>query len=187
MRKTSIILFSLILLGLLVGCTKKDTEAPNDNSKSNPKLVEAIFDVTGVDEGNNDRYVYFYEDLNDDNKDEVIVYLWGDDFSGTAGGTMIIFQSLDEGYEFISKTTAMNMPIIISTDVTNSFNDLIVTVSGGGINEAYNVVLKFENGTYPLNATLQPKIDISTVKAKVTLNKDITPDAGFPLTTKMDN
>ncbi len=36
MRKTSIILFSLILLGLLVGCTKKDTEAPNDNSKSNP-------------------------------------------------------------------------------------------------------------------------------------------------------
>ena len=187
MRKVNIILFSLILLTLLVGCTKKDKEAVNDSSKSNPKLVEAIFDATGVEEGNNDRYVYFYADLNDDQKDEVIVYLWGDDFSGTEGGTMLIFQSIDEGYEFISKTTAMNIPIIISTEVTNSFNDLIVTVGGGGINEAYNVVLKFENGTYPLNATLQPKIDISTVKAKDTLKVDITPDVGFQLTTKMDN
>lgn len=101
MKKLFIILFSIIMISFN-GCRANSSELiENDNSKNNAKLVEAIFAVTGLDNSNEDKYTYYYEDLNDDGVDEVIVCLWGADFGGDESKTMIIFAQRDEGYEYI--------------------------------------------------------------------------------------
>ena len=93
MKKLFIILFSIIMISFN-GCRANSSELiENDNSKNNAKLVEAIFAVTGLDNSNEDKYTYYYEDLNDDNSKSIFSYTTLDipDLSGLNPETYAVY------------------------------------------------------------------------------------------------
>lgn len=164
MKKIIVSIISILVL--LVGISSYTSEA---NIKKDSNLEEAILkNIKVSSEGN--RYVAFYEDLNGGTNCEVIVYLWGPDFTGTGGDTLIVFSEDNGEYEFISKTTLVNMPIIISNSKTNGFNDIIVYVTGGGGKSGSYSILKNEGGRYPLNSSVQPKVNIDKIHVKRLIN-----------------
>lgn len=175
MKKVALILIiisSILTLGF-------DTKyRASSNTKPNEKLEKVIMNNDNIKDDVNDRYIYFYEDLNDDKKDEIIVFLWGDNYSGTGGGTLMIFNNK---YNLISKTTVVNMPIIISKNKTNGYRDIIVKVEGGGVYKEFYSVLQYENNKYPLNASVQEQINLDKNNIKRVINMEITPTNGFKL------
>lgn len=194
MKKLFIILFSIIMISFN-GCRANSSELiensseliENDNSKNNAKLVEAIFAVTGLDNSNEDKYTYYYEDLNDDGVDEVIVCLWGADFGGDESKTMIIFAQRDEGYEYISKTKNINGPIYITDNITNGYRDIVVNAISETKNNNFNVILKYVDETYPVNAATSEEVDINNINIKDKLADDLTDDFGMNLQSVMDS
>lgn len=186
-KKLFIILFSIIMISFN-GCRANSSELiENDNSKNNAKLVEAIFAVTGLDNSNEDKYTYYYEDLNDDGVDEVIVCLWGADFGGDESKTMIIFAQRDEGYEYISKTKNINGPIYITDNITNGYRDIVVNAISETKNNNFNVILKYVDETYPVNAATSEEVDINNINIKDKLADDLTDDFGMNLQSVMDS
>ena len=177
MKKTSILVLICAYM-LSIGCSQYKNK---DSSKSNKELVNAILKETKVQQNDDNRYMYFYKDLNNDNKDETIAYLWGPDFGNIKEGTMFIFKENDNKYKLISQTNLVNVPIVISEHKTNGYNDIIVNISGDGIENQYNTILKFKDNKYPLNARTQPNIDIKKIKSKSTISAKITLDGGFEL------
>lgn len=116
----------------------------------NSKLEEAIIRELDADQADvkKTRYLYNHIDLNGDKQDEVFVQLVGPYTSGTGGDTGMLFRQKDGGYELIQSFTLVRNPVIVSTNRTNGWNDLIVEVSGGGV-EAKKVKLQFNGKTYP--------------------------------------
>lgn len=161
---------------LMVGFNIKNKEV--NNNKPNKKLEKIIINNDNIKDDNNDRYIYFQEDLNDDKKDEILVFLWGDNYSGTGGGTLMIFNNK---YDLISRSTVVNLPIIISKNKTNGYKDIMVKVEGGGVNKGFYSLLKYENKKYPLNASMQEKVNLDKKNIKRIINMNITPESGFKL------
>lgn len=161
---------------LMVGFNSEYKEV--NNNKPNEKLEKIIMNNDNITDDNNDRYIYFHEDLNDDKKDEIIVFLWGDNYSGTGRGTLMIFNNK---YDLISRSTVVNMPIIISKNKTNGYKDIMVKVEGGGIYKEFYSLLKYENKKYPLNASMQEKVNLDKNNIKRIINMNITPESGFKL------
>lgn len=92
------------------------------------------------------KFIFFEYDLNDDGKKEILVGLTGSYFCGSGGCTQYI---LDNQGNVISKFTVANNPIIIDSNKTNGWKDLII-YSGGK-----NRVLKFNSTKYPSNPSTQ--------------------------------
>lgn len=107
---------------------------------------------------------YFYNkiDLNDDKKDEVFVMLVGPYTCGTGGCSAVLFEDTKEGYKPISEFTLVNNPVIISENKTNGWKDIIMYVSGGGTKKHY-AILKYNNGKYPSNPSVEPEIKSDTL------------------------
>lgn len=120
-------------------------------------------------------------DLNGDGTDEVFVFLFGRDFSGTGGNTAVILQQCKDEYEVIQKFTLVRNPIIISDNKTNDWNDIIMKVSGGGIPTSYNI-LKYDGKQYPSNPSLAPKLESGTVVNGIGIISDeLSNDIGFEI------
>lgn len=104
--------------------------------------------------GGNDRYYYNLIDLNDDGVKEIFVYLVGRSFSGTGGSSALILAQHAGGYHVISKLSLVRNPVIISSNSTNGWHDLVLQVAGGGAQ--YGLVeLKFDGEKYPSNPSTQ--------------------------------
>lgn len=175
MKKFTLILMMMSSI-LIVGFNSKNKEVYNN--KPNKKLEKIIMNNDNITDDNKDRYIYFYEDLNDDKKDEIVVFLWGDNYSGTGGGTLMVFNNK---YDLISRTTVVNMPIIINKNKTNGYKNIMVKVEGGGVYKGFYSLLKYENKTYPLNASMQEKVNLDKNNIKRIINMEITPKSGFKL------
>ena len=172
------IIISIICLATLVFTIGTYTGAESINKNRN--LEEAILKNIGVSCDDN-RYMVFYEDLDGGSNCEVLVYLWGPDFSKSSGDTLAVFSEENGEYKFISKTTSVNMPIIISNSKTNGFNDIIVYVTGGGVKNGYYTVLKNEDGRYPLNPIVQSKVNVDKIHVKRLINVIATKNSGDKL------
>lgn len=151
-----------------------------ENIKPNMVLEKAIVSSVKVT-SNGNRYMAFYEDINGGTNGEVLVYLWGPDFSSIGGDTLLVFNENNGEYSFISKTTTVNTPIIISNSKTNGFNDIIVYVTGGGIKNGFHTVLKNQDGRYPLNPSVQPKVEVDKIHVKRLINVNINQSSGEKL------
>ncbi|WP_432405501.1 hypothetical protein [Wukongibacter sp. M2B1] len=127
------------------------------------------------------RYYYNRVDLNEDKKPETFVYLLGPYVSGSGGSTALIFEDDADDYKLISTITLVRNPIIVSDNKTNGWNDLIMHVSGGGI-EAFYSEMKFDGSKYPGNPSVQPKVEPGTiVKGKAIIADDILKNHGIEL------
>jgi peptidoglycan hydrolase-like protein with peptidoglycan-binding domain len=129
------------------------------------------------------RYLYRFAELNRENADNslMLVYLFGDQVCGTGGCTMLVLEALPRGFRLISRITTVQETVIVSTQRTNGFPDLIVLTSGGGIPAAYRR-LQFDGTSYPTNASAAPSLPAGTVvNGSAALTARISPDLAAPL------
>lgn len=97
------------------------------------------------------KFIFFEYDLNGDNLKEIFVGLTGPYFCGSGGCTQFI---LDSKGEVITRFTVSDYPVVISKDLTNSWNDLYILSDG-----EYHIV-KFDGKSYPSNPSTLPKLGI---------------------------
>lgn len=101
-------------------------------------------------------YFYNYIDLNEDGQEEAFVYLTGSYVSGSGGSTALIID--EENEKVISAFTLVRNPILISEEKTNGWNNIIMNVSGGGL-ESFYAKLEFDGEKYPSNPSTAPALE----------------------------
>lgn len=163
MKKINLIVFALGAIFVISGCTKQNdsssvTDTPDAVVQS--KFKDALGSYLAAQNESIDDTKYQMEtiDLNDDGNDDAIVLLTGPMWCGTGGCTLLIFQGLKDSARFVSDSSLVRGPITVSSSRTNGWRNLIITVSGGGAVPG-RVALKFDGGKYPLNPSIQPRLD----------------------------
>ena len=92
MRK---IIISTIFILMFIFFINFETNA--ENISGNIDLERAIVtNIKVTNKGN--RYITFYEDINGGTNSEVLVYLWGPDFSSSGGNTLLVFSKNNGEY-----------------------------------------------------------------------------------------
>ena len=104
----------------------------------------------------NTRYLYATADLNGDGQPETIVYILSSGWCGSGGCPMLILTTQNAHYKVITRTTVTQLPIRLLPSQTNGWQDLAVSVSGGGIRPGYEAKLAFNGRKYPSNPTIAP-------------------------------
>src|SRR5579862_8571337 len=98
---------------------------------------------------------YFAADVNLNAK-EVIVYLVGADWCGSGGCATLVLAPSGLSYRVVTKLTVARPPIRVLAETSNGWHNIGVWVSGGGVSNGYEAVLRFNGKTYPSNPTLPP-------------------------------
>lgn len=126
---------------------------------------------TYMDKDELGRLEYFYNslDLNNDGREEKIVYLIGEYVSGTGGSTTLI---LDEDYNLINDISLTRTPMIVDKNRTNGWNDLIMMVAGGG-GESQLVRLEFDGEGYPRNPSVEAALGEDRVEGVEILGGEV--------------
>lgn len=97
-------------------------------------------------------------DLNGDGHQDVLVLLQNPMYyCGTGGCTMLVFKGTQSGFEFVSRSSLIRGPVLVSDTKTHGWRDLIMEVSGGGI-APKQVALKYTGSKYPLNPSMLPAL-----------------------------
>jgi hypothetical protein len=97
-------------------------------------------------------------DLNGDGLQDALVLLENPMYyCGTGGCTMLVFKGTKSGFEFVSRSTLIRGPVLVSDTKTYGWRDLLVEVSGGGI-APKQVALKYTGSKYPLNPSTLPAL-----------------------------
>jgi hypothetical protein len=96
------------------------------------------------------KFIFFEYDLNADGSKEIFVGLTGPYFCGSGGCTQFI---LNAQGEVVTQFTVSYYPVVISTDRSNGWNDLLILSDG-----SYHTV-KFDGKTYPGNPSVLPTLD----------------------------
>lgn len=150
-----------------------------------PEIEKAIIKAIGANDsgaGEEIRYYYNRVDLNGDGNFEAIVHLVGPSICGTGGCETLILQPARNGYRLVSTIGLTRTPIIVSTQKTVGWSDLIVYVSGGGITRGYYVALHFDGQTYPDNPTVLPSLGTrAKITGKAYVSDEVTPTSGIVL------
>jgi hypothetical protein len=130
------------------------------------------------------RYLHRFVELSRENADNplVLVYLFGAPVCGTGGCMMLVLELLPSGFRLVSRITTVQETVIITTQKTNGFPDLIILTSGGGVPAAYRR-LQFDGKSYPTNASAAPSLPAGTVASVTAITASITPDLAAPLVT----
>lgn len=132
------------------------------DTKLEEAIAKAVQDIYGMEIDSDMKYYYNKIDLNGDEAPETFVYVVGSILSGTGGDTAFIFAGQEDDYKLVSDIALVQNPVIVSTDKTNGWNDLIMRVAGGGI-EPFYAQLKFDGEKYPQNPSDQPEVEEDTV------------------------
>lgn len=149
-----------------------------------PEIEKAILKTLRDDDFSEGEIRYYYNriDLNGDGNFEAIVHLVGAAICGTGGCDTLILQPARGGYRLISTIGLTRTPIIVSTQKTRGWSDLVVYVSGGGIIPGHYVSLHFNGRTYPENPTVLPALGPrARIKGKAFVADEVTPGTGITL------
>ena len=115
-------------------------------------LDEILGDVSGPI-----HYFAAKTDLNGDGRDEWIVHVAGPMVCGTGGCSTYVFTPGPSGtLQLVGATAVSRPPIFAARETTGGWRDLLVNVSGGGIQPGHVARLRFDaaTGTYPPNASM---------------------------------
>jgi hypothetical protein len=105
-------------------------------------------------------------DLNGDQYQDALVLMTGSYWCGNAGCNLLVFKGTDKtaGFQFVSDSTLVRDPIIVSDTVTNGWHDLILDVKS-----VSNVALKYDGKTYPSNPSMIDPLPTGTVPKGITV------------------
>jgi hypothetical protein len=95
-------------------------------------------------------------DLDGDGRAEWVVYLAGPAVCGTGGCSMLVLREGPCGLVTVSNIGPSRPPIRVADTSSNGWRDLVVHVSGGGIVQGYDALLRFDGQGYPDNPTVAP-------------------------------
>ena len=156
----------------------------NDNIKSilsetasNSELEKALideFDLTD-EQAKETRYYYNYVDLNGDGKNEIFAEVVGPYTSGSGGNSAVIFKDNNGVLEEVDDFKFVRNPIIISSNKTNGWNDIICESSGEGTTKKY-VVLKYDGEDYSDVEESQTIDSIDDVSGSAIISNDMEYD-----------
>jgi hypothetical protein len=132
------------------------------------QLKFAMADWLRTEQSSSDETLAFYAliDLNNDGLKDGLVLLGGPSWSGSGGGTLLVFEAeqkrqggfeLYTPFEFVSRTTLINPPIVVGEITCNGWKEIYVCVSGGGAQSGW-VALRFDGSEYPLNPSIQERL-----------------------------
>lgn len=147
------------------------------------EIEQAIVESLGGDRTALQQTRYYYDriDLNGDRKPEALVYLSGSYTCGTGGCKMLILEQSGQRYQLVSKMTLVNAPVIVSSEKSAGWNDLVLEVAGGGAVKHY-AQMKFDGSTYPVNPSTEPEVaPNSTVNGTAVMNDSMTAGGGIAL------
>ncbi|MGM0840526.1 MAG: hypothetical protein ACQEWE_07365 [Bacillota bacterium] len=145
-----------------------------------PMLEDAFSKAFDVKRGkDNIQYYYNHIDLNDDQQPETFVYLVGLPVCGSGGCSVALFTKDNNKYELLTTFSLVRSPIIIQNDKTNKWKNIIMYVSGGGMQGGYKI-LRFDGHTYPSNPSVQPDVQPGRIKGLGIINNDISTKEGIP-------
>jgi len=135
----------------------KSKEKHGQKSDLNQALLAYL-----ASKGDDPKYVNPHQtariDLNGDGLQDALVLLENPMYyCGTGGCTMLVFKGTKSGFEFVSRSSLIRGPVLVSEDKTHGWRDLIVEVSGGGIAPKM-VALKYTGSKYPLNPSTLPAL-----------------------------
>jgi hypothetical protein len=153
--------FLLVLVGARATIAQQHvnptvTRRVQSEKSRDEKLARAVLQALGEKASAQLRYRYNRVDLNGDGKPEVLVYVSAPAFCGTGGCKLLVFESKGDAYALISDITPGRIPLIVTEHRTHGWKDLIVPVSGGGVQSRYYAVLQFDGKYYPDNPTVAP-------------------------------
>jgi putative lipoprotein len=148
----NLILCSVITLGAAVAVM-----AAGSPDSLNQALL-AYFAKTSTDPQYLNPHQTAKVDLNGDGHQDALVLLQNPMyFCGTGGCTMLVFKGTKSGFKFVSRSTLIRGPVLVSETKTHGWRDLIVEVSGGGM-PPKKVALKYTGSKYPLNPSTLPPL-----------------------------
>jgi len=103
-----------------------------------------------------DTYVAVMHDLNSDGSPEAVVFLTDEEFCGSGGCNLLVFQRRAQAWHLVSYTLAVKPPIRVVPQRQRGWSSLSVFVQGGGIVHGYSAILPFGKRGYPLSPTTPP-------------------------------
>lgn len=162
------------------GIDFSDIKYLSSETIKDPKLEDAFAKVYNLKRGE-DQIQYYYNriDLNGDQNPETFVFLVGPSVCGSGGCSALIFKDDGGDYELVSRFTLVRNPIIISNERTNGWRNLIMHVSGGGIDDFF-AIMKFDGNQYPVNPSIQPKVKSGTkIQGVAIIADDISKNEGI--------
>ncbi|SKC76680.1 hypothetical protein [Maledivibacter halophilus] len=164
------------------GIDFSDVEYICSETERDIKLEKALIKEFELEENEyNIRYYYNKVDLNEDGSPEVFVYLVGFPLCGTGGCSAAIFKQEEGEYNLLARFSLVNNPVIISDSKTKGYRDIIMYVSGGGI-ESFFALIKYDGMAYPSNPSIQPKVEPGTkVRGIAIVADDISKNPGITL------
>jgi hypothetical protein len=124
------------------------------DAKLDEAIIAALYEGdTSSAERDHVRYYYNRVDLNGEGEPEVIVYVFGTTWCGSAGCTALVFQRAADRYDLVTHINGVENPIIVSRQKTKNWHDLIAYVRWGEVEgrtlRDYYAVLRFDGRTYP--------------------------------------
>lgn len=122
-------------------------------------LRGALSEETGT------RYAVGFFDLDDDERDEAIVYLMGAFHCGTGGCETWVLAPEGSSYRVVSKISIVQLPVRALATKSHGWHDLGVQVRGGGIHHGYEARLSFNGKKYPSNPSVAPTKKITDAAA----------------------
>lgn len=105
---------------------------------------------------------YALVDLNGDGIKDAIVYFTQQQYCGSGGCTMEIYQGTKAGFEFLSGTLRVSPPILVLTGSVHGWKSLAVRLREGG-----SGVLNFNGRRYPLSPPDGHPAPASTLRGAV--------------------
>lgn len=93
------------------------------------------------------RYIYGRTDLNDDGREEVLVYLLGSIFCGSGGCDLLILNDRERGYAQVASLSIARTPVVVAAGAENGWRTIFKMESGGGAAPSW-VRYTFDGSTY---------------------------------------
>ncbi len=97
-----------------------------------------------------------FVDLNEDGKNEALVYITDRDWCGTGGCNLLILTREGSSNRIISEASITRPPIRVLERKSHGWRNISVWVVGGGIQPGYEAELRFDGKTYPGNPSGGP-------------------------------
>ena len=142
------------LLGIDSGSLPKVTEFVSSEKVRHAAIEIALHDFETFAEG--EYYFYNLVELNHDNNLDAVVYVIGRDVCGSGGCRLFVLGGNSKGFKVVAELKNNYIPIVVSTKLTNGWNDLILWQRSYAWDKAnrigypsYYACLAFDGHTYP--------------------------------------
>jgi hypothetical protein len=94
-------------------------------------------------------------DLNGDGRNELVVYVSGQDHCGSGGCRVVVLTVRDGAWRMVMDASVSRLPIRLLAASSNGWRDLGVTTGGGGLAPGL-ARMRFDGTSYPGNPTAPP-------------------------------